>query len=623
MADNIFGNKVGNNIAIDSAQLDYDVTKRPESLTQRLIQAANYNQRQRTPFVHRDWRDGRDRERTAALVEGFIGVLNTRVGLIKTYESLRNLDVVQTILDVVQDDGFNSSQEPEVFTVYYEPEKSEDEIEFNDGKEEEAYISDVEEDNKEEDELVEKINEEISAFVENVGLVDFVTNNLEDILLYGEYPFRIVCQEGRGVTAIVDDVDPASVIAFYEGAFPKFFIERIGNTVVIRSTEEMGHFCLDSRKIRIKITDLKSKIPEVVPEYVRVGRSIIYQAISKLKRLQVFEMAAVADALKKILTPILVGVGVPAAATPQDTADIVKKYEIELAAPSTPNATDPGSFTFYDIFELVGMVKVLPNFSDGKGTVGTVDITTGQQQADVDAKEDRLRLAIAKACGIPSYYIALTEDNGQSKLETLKVFSRYSRRLTTIQTSISDGIRRLVSTHLSMKGLAVRAKNIKVRFKSLVNMDLLDSVEYTAASVDIMNDLFSALETIVSSDNSKLRMNPEKLLNLLNTFLSPMAGAEGVLELDEDKMLGQGDDMMGGGDMGMGGADFGGADNTFGGGGGDFGGGGMDLGGGLDLGTDTGSASPEEQGSMDLTSGPLPLPQGGESTPGPSDRLQI
>ena len=622
MADNILGNKVGNNIAIDSAQLDYDVTKRPESLTQRLIQAANYNQRQKTPFVHRDWRDGRDRERTAALVEGFIGVLNTRVGLIKTYESLRNLDVVQTILDVVQDDGFNSSQEPEVFTVYYEPEKSEDEIEFNDGKEEEAYISDVEEDNKEEDELVEKINEEISAFVENVGLVDFVTNNLEDILLYGEYPFRIVAQEGRGITEIVDDVDPASVIAFYEGAFPKFFIERIGNTVVIRSTEEMGHFCLDSRKIRIKITDLKSKIPEVVPEYVRVGRSIIYQAISKLKRLQVFEMAAVADALKKILTPILVGVGVPAAATPQDTADIVKKYEIELAAPSTPNATDPGSFTFYDIFELVGRVKVLPNFSDGKGTVGTVDITTGQQQADVDAKEDRLRLAIAKACGIPSYYIALTEDNGQSKLETLKVFSRYSRRLTTIQTSISDGIRRLVSTHLSMKGLAVRSKNIKVRFKSLVNMDLLDSVEYTAASVDIMNDLFSALETIVSSDNSKLRMNPEKLLNLLNTFLSPMAGAEGVLELDEDKMLGQGDDMMGGGDMGMGGADFGGADNTFG-GGGDLGGG-LDLGGGgLDLGTDTGSASPEEQGSMDLTSGPLPLPQGGESTPGPSDRLQI
>lgn len=610
---------LGNNITIESGLMDdIDVTKRPESLTKRLVDLADKNAEKKKPFIHQPWQETRDRERAASLVNGFIGILNTRVGLIKTYESLRNLDVVQTILDVVQDDGFNSSQEPEVFTVFYEPEHAEDELELGNGDEMEAGIDSISDnDDETEDELVEKINEEISSFVENIGLVDFVKNNMEDILLYGEYPFRIECEEGRGIVNMIDDVDPAAVIAFYEGANPKFFIERVGNKAVVRSTEEMGHFCLDSRKIRIKITDLKTKVPEVVPEYVRVGRSIIYQAISKLKRLQVFEMAAIADSLKKIMTPILVGVGVPAAATPQDTQEIVKKYEVELAAPSTPNATDPGSFTFYDIFELVGRVKVLPNFSDGKGVVGAVDITTGQRQADVDAIEDRLRLAIAKASGIPEYYIALSEGSGGSKLETLKVFSRYSRRLTTIQTSISDGIRRLVSTHLSLKGLAVRAKNIKVRFKSLVNMDLLDSVEYTAASVDIMNDLFNALEAIVSSDNSKLRLNPAKLLNLLNTFLSPMAGAEGVLELDEDKVMGQSDDLMGDDmDLGGGNADFGGADNV-------FGGGGPDFGGDLDLGTDTGSASPEEQGSMDLTSGPLPLPQGGERSPSSGEKLQI
>ena len=43
------------------------------------------------------------------IVQAFLPTLNTRYELIKTYESMRNLDAVQVILDVMIDDGFSSS----------------------------------------------------------------------------------------------------------------------------------------------------------------------------------------------------------------------------------------------------------------------------------------------------------------------------------------------------------------------------------------------------------------------------------------------------------------------------------------------------------------------------------
>ena len=107
----------------NSSLIQDDVLGSVESLTSRII--STYKD-ERKPFTHRSMDDIRARERRDEMVQSFIGVLNTRAGLIRTYESLRNLDVVQTILDVVQDDGFSSSQDDNVFTVTYEPEEEDE-----------------------------------------------------------------------------------------------------------------------------------------------------------------------------------------------------------------------------------------------------------------------------------------------------------------------------------------------------------------------------------------------------------------------------------------------------------------------------------------------------------------
>lgn len=443
------------------------------------------------------------------IVQAFLPTLNTRFELIKTYESMRNLDAVQVILDVMIDDGFSSSNDPEVFTV--------------------SYNSGVD------DELSEKIDFEVQSLVTRLDLLGFVKNSLEEFILYGEYPFRIVAEPGRGVIAIKDDVPPDAVLAIYEGARKKFFLERRGHQLVVVSPQEMGHFCLSARKIRLKLAPSKLDVNAGlvdVPEYIYVGRSVIYQAISKLKRLQLYEMGAVAKTLKNLLTPLIISVGVPASASTDDLLELTRKYEQDLQAPTTPNATDPGAFTFTDIFEMVGRVRVFPSFSDGKGTVAPVELGAAADPS-MDEAEDRLRLGIALDVGMPSYNLVAGAEGTASKLEVLKVSSRYSRKLMTIQEGVREGIRDIVTQHLSLKGLNVKRENIKVKFKSLVNMDQLDVVEFMAASTDIMGNIFSIIETISASEVAGVKVNKEKLKNLLNRFISPMTDEEGLFESDD------------------------------------------------------------------------------------------
>ncbi len=53
------------------------------------------------------------------LVNSFMGVYNKRAELIRSLNSLRNMDVVQTIIDVIIDDAFTASQQNYVFSIEY------------------------------------------------------------------------------------------------------------------------------------------------------------------------------------------------------------------------------------------------------------------------------------------------------------------------------------------------------------------------------------------------------------------------------------------------------------------------------------------------------------------------
>lgn len=460
--------------------------------------------KQRRSFKHPDVGLTMDQAERHAMIRTFAGIYSDRDTLLKSLNSLRNLDVVQTILDVVIDDGFTASEDEPLFRVEYDdPEMAE--------------------------ETRKKWNTEFAGFVEKVNLGGFISSILEDFLLLGEYPFRAEIDDKAGITELVDDLDPLDIAGVYKGTRRKFFVEKKkGKMWIKREEDNVFHFVLSSRKVRIKVAERGDR-SKTIPEYFRVGRSFLYPAISKLKKLQIYEMAAVAHYLRTILTPTMVSVGVPAAANPQDIADLTQRYE-RLVTESKVSMHGEEALDFAKIMEMVGKVVVIPAFSDGKGILTPVDVAGPAPDEGVEAK---MRTWVAMAVGIPPYYLSLSGDTGLSKVEALKIYSRYSRKLVMVQEAIEYGIRDVIKAHFQrVTKQTLDWSKIFVKFKSIVNVDLLDNLEYAVASMGVLGDISNTLEQITNNPNLKVKVNSTKFVDIFNKLTRIVEGAEGLLEVD-------------------------------------------------------------------------------------------
>ena len=477
------------------------------------------------------------------LLETLVGLMGSREMLMNTYEGVRQNDIVQTILGVIKDDAFFTT-EGAMFEIRYD------------------------EGNEEESDTQRKVNGYIKNFVVDCHVLALIENILDDWLLYGEYPLRVILSpNGEGVLAIKDDMDPISTVGIYEIDEPLFFLEKSSRGYTVRSPKEVVQFTVSPTKIRIKTLDNFNEKRQL-PEYIRVGRSVIYPALQKIKQLQTIELASTLTDLKRAIAPILVSVAVPPGSQPEDVTEIVKKYEQHLQETyrGVPDLDNP---SMGDLLSTVTNFRVIPNFTDGKGAITTLDILGNQQ--DTDSRIDRLRLAIAMAIGMPPYYLVTGQmDNGnQSKTEMLKLHSRYSRMISSIQLSLAAGIRRLVALHVINRGIYIDETLIKVRFKQVVNVEHLDQMEYMVASAQTLRDLWGVLSDILSSDEVKAELDSKRWIDMVNKYMMTSDLAAGpLLKFVEAPVEGVDGDASGmgggGGGGGMGGSVGGGGDTGMG-----------------------------------------------------------
>ena len=473
------------------------------------------------------------------MLDTLVGIMGTREELMGTYEGVRFLDTVQTILSVIMDDAFYSS-EGDIFEVLYD------------------------EGMKEESDTQLKINKMIQEFMKQFRIQALIKNLMEDFLLLGEYPLRVVVSpNGNGIIDIVDDLDPITTIGVYEIDTPIMFLEKSERGYLVRTPKEVVHFNLAPTKIRVKSLDFRMNSKRI-PEYLRIGRSVIYPALQKLKQLQTIELAATITDLKRAIAPILVSVAVPANSQPEDVTEVIKKYEQHLQETyrGMPDLENP---TMGDLLATVTNFRVVPNFTDGKGAIQTLDLI-GTAQDAIDTRIDRLRTSVAMAVGMPPYYLVIGQmENAQaSKTEMLKLHSRYARMLASIQNAIADGVRRLVCLHVINKGVFVNDELIKIKFKNVINVEHLDKMEYAVASAQTLRDVWSTLSEILSSDEVPAKLNGPAFINMVNTFLSAGSPSQEplLIPLSEEEqaarsMPGEGGPGAAGGGGGMGGDLFG------------------------------------------------------------------
>lgn len=486
------------------------------------------------------------------LIEVLSGVVGTRQELFAVYDSIRLIDTVQTILNVIINDTFYSNDGEDIFTVKYD-----------EGREKES-------------DTQRKVNDIIEDFLSEFDIQTLIQCILEDFLLYGEYPIRVVISKNnKGIIDIREDLDPRTTVGIYKLNEPAFFLERTDKShtsYVVRSPKEIVHFSLSPTKIRVKSFDYFMR-QKNIPEYIRIGKSIIYPALQKIKQLQTIEIASTVSDLKRAIAPILVSVSVPPTSQPEDVTEIIKKYEQHLQEVyrGMPDLENP---SIGDLLSTVTNFRVVPNFTDGKGALQTLDLLSGQM--DIDNRIDRMRASIAMSIGMPPYYLVQNTEGTGSKTEMLKIHSRYSRNLCSIHNSIAQGVKKLVYLHVINSGVYIDDALIYVKFKNVINVEHLDKMEYAVASAQTINDVWNTLSSILSSDEVGAKLNSEAFVGMVNTFLS--AGTpvpQNLLEVVDKSQMSGGENTGGGGGS-VGGASFG----SSGGGMGDMGGGEAELFGG-------------------------------------------
>jgi hypothetical protein len=242
--------------------------------------------------------------------------------------------------------------------------------------------------------------------------------------------------------------------------------------------------------------------------------------------------------LSDVLKPEIVSVTVPANTNAQEAQQILRDYERHLN-----DIGELANADYLDVATLAGQAnrrKVLPQWTDSKGSLQSTGIGSDAKSSNAWGSINNLRNLIALSIGIPPFYINISESPAD-KAQIVKLYSRYTRKLTSLQKTLAEGTRDLILLHLSKKGVNVKRDNISVKFKAITSGDALDDTDMMVATVTGINDLYKGIEEITSSDNNNLVLDDEQFEQLFNNLTSRYLNISNLIKIDENKF--DGDEM--------------------------------------------------------------------------------
>jgi hypothetical protein len=444
-----------------------------------------------------------ERQALAVLMKNIQITIRQKRDLIKKINNVEDSDILLTALDVVIDDGFNSFINEKELTVQYNSPSKGGEI--------------------------KKIQAAIDATVSRLELRHLMGNIVEDLLKYGEYFLRIETGT-KGITKIIDDLDIENNIAFYDGTTFQYALQEQGSAYnkkyVTLEPSQVLHFCLSFKKIRLETGKIKST---KIPRFIRVGRPLVYPALEIIERVRLMEMASVAVSLKNALKPSIVQVAIPSNSTAEESKQIARNYEKYLND-IHKEITNLNDFSLSSLMAVASRIKPIPVGQDQKGGISQVDIGNQGSAQDTRDSIEAIRKMAALAIGIPTYYL-VSSDSPQNKGEMLKMYSRYTRKLVTIQNSLALGVRELIYQDLLAQGIVVTKDFIEPKFRTLINGDTLDDVEMLVATVTALGELYTTLDTIAMSEQTDLIIDTKKFEKFFNSYISQFVSLQGVLKV--------------------------------------------------------------------------------------------
>lgn len=353
-----------------------------------------------------------------------------------------------------------------------------------------------------------------------------------------------------GLIDILDVVEQGSVISLSkDGMIEGYLTIDDKGKVIEAEPADYIKFSLDSQRVRVDVAQelgyhaqsrsggtyhtnkSMPKLPDHVPRFVRVGKSLIFPVISKIKELQLLEALVPATKISKLTSGTVVGVNVPPGYEVEQGLKAAEKVEGVLNKKVGVDK-NLGEINVENIMYAAGRMKVVPLFGD-KGQLERMDFKSDEPE-DLLASVDDIRRVILASVGIP-FEIMFQSDEG-NKGEVLKRYARYLRRLKNIQRALQDGIRQIVYIHLANKGVDFATEDVVVEFRNrLIEIDNLDRLEFMDTTVGMLKNLVDFFVELGDEGSPfENRIDNDSVISFVNEQLSVIGLESVIIEDPED-----------------------------------------------------------------------------------------
>jgi len=408
------------------------------------------------------------------LLVKFMEISDTKSGIIKDIDTIRDFYFSQLIIDRILDDALNvTGNESKLFQVY------------------------IKNSDKEIDEPATAL---INDFIEEFNIQKLIVDVAADLLYYGEYFLRLEVngmgsenETKKGIFNIHDDVDMTKTIPVFRDSDVSYILSLGKEKIETVQPTNLVYFSMPSSRIKIKMDGLNDKIL-----YLRMGKSLLYPVYGLLKELKFLESIIPLGFINDALATKLVSVNVPSTTKPSEASKIASAFEKMINKSLTIKSSgQTDEEIIKTISSKVGEVKVIPNFGD-KGDLNAEDFNSENNYDDMNDKIYDIRKMILSTIGLPSSII----DEEGIKSDVIKDHIRYSKKLKSIQFALKEGIQRLLIVHLTNNGFDNYIKDdIDVKFLNVLNTDDLEKLEYIDLTVSMLDNFKSFVQDFEDDDN--------------------------------------------------------------------------------------------------------------------------
>lgn len=327
---------------------------------------------------------------------------------------------------------------------------------------------------------------------------------------YGEYIMSTRIVKGRGLVDLVDDVDQQIVIPLVKRTDSAGYLVLEPKRKELRVKPDSAYikFVMNGQRIRINLQEellrmkYKQEYLDSIPRYIRMGQSVIYPVIDKIRDLDLLERLVPATKLQKISNGTLLGVSVPEGIELETSRSFCDEIE-QFINKKTSVHPATGFAVAQNIIEAAGRFKVVPQFG-GTGDLKKLDYAGDEPDKLLDSVE-KIRAIILDSVSIPAELIFSTNSKeGEKKVESLKRYARYLRKLKSIQMMVVDGLKQIVFIHLANKDKN-KYKNIKdsdiiIKFRNdLIELDNLDRLEFIDTTVSFVKQTHEFVASLMKN----------------------------------------------------------------------------------------------------------------------------